>query len=313
MHKTFISAAAAAALASVLSAQQQPDFSGAWLASQDEPAGVPRAASALLGTQLWLQQAGDRLTVIRPLRDTAIAAAFPLDGSEVRTRIPGGTCMGDSASVEKAAWDGSAIAFTLIASVPPGGGIPAQMNVTRVMRLESPDTLVVEATLPQAGKGGPRRVATVYRRASEPMPKATPLDTTAATQATLKQIAWLSGVWTGTSRSTTVEERWTPAGGGSMLATARTLRGGGMTSFEFLCIAERDGGLVYTALPNARTPPVDFRLTTITPDSITFENPKHDYPKLVRYARLPDGSLETTVGGDPKQEPEKFVLKRTER
>lgn len=41
-------------------------------------------------------------------------------------------------------------------------------------------------------------------------------------------------------------------------------------------------------------------LTSVTADSATFENPSHDYPRLVRYARLPDGSLQTTIsaGGD---------------
>ena len=95
-----------------------------------------------------------------------------------------------------------------------------------------------------------------------------------------------------------------------MLATARTLRGTAMTGFEFLCIAERNGGLVYTALPNARTPATDFTLTTITADSATFENPGHDYPKLIRYSRRADGTLETTIGGDAKQRTETVVLKK---
>ena len=34
-----------------------------------------------------------------------------------------------------------------------------------------------------------------------------------------------------------------------------------MTAFEFLCIVERNGGLVYTAMPNARMPATDFTLT----------------------------------------------------
>ena len=95
-----------------------------------------------------------------------------------------------------------------------------------------------------------------------------------------------------------------------MLGVGRTLRNRSMVSFEFLCIAERQGGLVYTAMPNARTPATDFMSTTVSAGSVTFENPTHDFPKLIRYARLADGSLETTVGGDAKQKPQVIVLKK---
>ena len=67
--------------------------------------------------------------------------------------------------------------------------------------------------------------------------------------------------------------------GGSMLAVSRTLRDGLMSAFEFLCIVERDGGLVYTAMPNGRTPATDFTLTKIDDSSATFENPAHDFPR----------------------------------
>jgi hypothetical protein len=131
-----------------------------------------------------------------------------------------------------------------------------------------------------------------------------------STQATIAQVAWISGTWIGTAGNITVEERWTPTAGGSMLGIGRTLRNGAMASFEFLCIAERDGSLVYTAMPNARTPPTDFMLTAITADSATFENPAHDFPKRVRYSRRADGTLETTISGDANQPKESFVLAR---
>jgi hypothetical protein len=129
-------------------------------------------------------------------------------------------------------------------------------------------------------------------------------------RATIAEVAWISGTWIGTAGSITVEERWTPTAGGSMLGIGRTLKNGVMSSFEFLCIAERDGGLVYTAIPNGRTPPTDFTLTAVTADSATFENPAHDFPKLVRYTRRADGTLETAISGGASEKPQSFVLKR---
>ena len=94
-----------------------------------------------------------------------------------------------------------------------------------------------------------------------------------------------------------------------MLGIGRTLRSNTMTSFEFLRISERDGSLVYTALPNGRTP-TDFTLTAISADGATFENPAHDYPQMIRYTRRADGSLETTISAANNQRPQSFVLKR---
>ena len=50
-------------------------------------------------------------------------------------------------------------------------------------------------------------------------------------------------------------------------------------------------------MPDGRTPATVFMLTALTPTTATFENPAHDYPKIVRYTQTADGSLETTIAG----------------
>jgi hypothetical protein len=127
--------------------------------------------------------------------------------------------------------------------------------------------------------------------------------------ARISQVAWIAGVWSGAAGSVTFEERWTAPAGGAMLAVSRTIKGDRMVAFEFLRIVERDGGLVYIAQPNGQ-PPTDFVLTALTPESATFENPAHDFPKVIRYATRADGSLEATVS-DGGQRAETFVYQRT--
>jgi hypothetical protein len=131
----------------------------------------------------------------------------------------------------------------------------------------------------------------------------------APASATLQQLAWLPGEWTGTSGRASIEERWTPAAGGAMLATSRTIAGDRLVAFEFLRIVERDGGLVYIAQPNGR-PPTEFVLTKIDAGSATFENPGHDFPKAIRYARRDDGSLEATISGANGEKAQSFVFTR---
>ena len=129
-----------------------------------------------------------------------------------------------------------------------------------------------------------------------------------AARGTLTPLAWLAGTWVGGNGPVTFEERWTPAAGGAMLAVSRTLKGDRMVAFEFLRIIEREGGLVYIAQPNGR-PPTEFTLTGITADSVTFENPMHDFPKMIRYAKRADGSLEARVS-DGGQKGETFLFKK---
>ena len=126
-------------------------------------------------------------------------------------------------------------------------------------------------------------------------------------RSTITQLAWLAGTWTGGDGPIRFEERWTPPAGGAMLAVSRTLKGDRMVTFEFLRIVERNGALIYIAQPNGR-PPTEFTMTAITADSVTFENPMHDFPKMIRYTKHPDGSLEARVS-DGGTKGETFLFK----
>ena len=124
----------------------------------------------------------------------------------------------------------------------------------------------------------------------------------------IAQLEWLAGTWLGASGPTTFEERWSPAAGGAMLAVSRTVKGNAMVAFEFLRIVERAGHLVYIAQPGGR-PPTDFTATAVSAQSVTFENPAHDFPKVIRYAKQADGTLEARVS-DGGQRAEVYIFTR---
>jgi hypothetical protein len=289
-------------------ARQRPDFSGTWVAAPSATETAPgRPAPQVFGAQFTIAHQDPALTLTRTVNGTLATIKYVLDGSEVTSRTPGRLCEADSAAIWKSAWDGEAVTISMVGAVPPNGKA-VKTDLTNTLRLESPDTLRVEATARTAGQAAPRTAATVYKRTGPPaVPAASPIP---KTQGTMAQVAWISGVWTGTMGSSMIEERWTPSAGGSMLAVSRTLRDGLMSAFEFLCIVERDGGLVYTAMPNGRTPPTDFTLTKIDDSSATFENPAHDYPKMIRYTKRPDGSLEAVISAEGGQKAQTFVFKR---
>lgn len=277
-------------------AQQKPDFTGIWAATKDTPANLPISPSAIMGGRFEVRQKGTTLTVLRGVRDFSFEGTYEIGGPEVTSRVRGALCMPDSTRFESAAWEGQSLALSLTGMQPAGGGPRTKFNVKYLFHLQAPDTLVVESTITQAGK--PQQVGAVYKRTTEAMPPlATPLPSNKAA-ASINDAAWVAGLWASEGAST-VEERWTPPGGGTMHAVARTLRGPTLAAFEFLCIVEREGSLVYTAMPNGRQPATDFVLTQLAPDSLTFENPQHDFPKVIKYSKKADGSLETAVSGAP--------------
>ncbi|MBV6459794.1 MAG: hypothetical protein HONBIEJF_02947 [Fimbriimonadaceae bacterium] len=180
-----------------------------------------------------------------------------------------------------------------------GSGQAAEGLIKREFRMTK-DGLVVRSNLELTA--GVWSVG-LYRHPQDiPMP--------AAFKATISDLKWLEGAWVGTrSSGATFEERWSPAKGGAMLATSRTVNASGkMSAFEFLRIVERDGGLVYIAQPNGAAP-TEFVLTEMSGNRAVFDNPRHDYPKRIVY-ELSGDALTATIGYTKGGTPRKFEFKR---
>jgi hypothetical protein len=302
----------ASALAVILGfAPQQADFSGMWTATTDAPRDIPAAPSPVLGRRFHIEQTAGTVVLTRIGTERSFPVEMAIGGPETRWRVPGSGCQADFERIDKIEMEGPDLIHTMVGFVPAGASEPRLSNVKYRIRHEAPDTISVQGTLVQDGKQ--QRVATVYRRSMDapPAPPASDLPPVEGTPARIAQAEWIGATWIGSAANgVTVEERWTPAGSGTMLGIGRTARGQQMGSFEFLCITERAGSLVYFAMPNGRTPATPFVLTSVTAAELTFENPTHDFPKLVRYARTPDGSLQTTISAGPGTRETSYTLKK---
>lgn len=122
----------------------------------------------------------------------------------------------------------------------------------------------------------------------------------------IAQIAWLGGNWQGQRGATFLEENWMPPSGGLMLAVSRTAQGGKVRTFEFLRIVERDGALVYIAMPFGQRA-TEFVATSVSASSVTFENRAHDFPKVIRYTLTAPNRLDAVVS-DGGQKSETFTF-----
>jgi Domain of unknown function (DUF6265) len=111
----------------------------------------------------------------------------------------------------------------------------------------------------------------------------------------VNEITCLTGCWESQSGDRIVEEQWTAPRAGSMLGVGRTVKGNALVEYEFVAIRERDNRLVYIAHPSGQ-PSAEFTSSSISADSVVFENPQHDFPQRIGYQRTRDG-LDAWIDG----------------
>lgn len=108
------------------------------------------------------------------------------------------------------------------------------------------------------------------------------------------ELEWLAGRWCGLNDGVFNEETWMPPRGGVLVGMHRDTRDGKLAGIEFLSIVQRDGHWTYLAQPGGR-PAVAFTATAVSADSVTFANPRHDFPKRIVYRRLDSDRLQASI------------------
>lgn len=118
-----------------------------------------------------------------------------------------------------------------------------------------------------------------------------------APKPTLQDFAWLAGHWRIEQADRQVDEHWMAPAGGLMMGMARNVQGGKVREYEFTLLRqEPNGDIFYVASPSQQTQ-TSFKLTSLRDGEAVFENPQHDFPKKIVYARQADGSLLAAIEG----------------
>jgi uncharacterized protein YndB with AHSA1/START domain len=129
----------------------------------------------------------------------------------------------------------------------------------------------------------PLVVLTLAACASTPPPVAKPAPKVAVPPpAALPEMpALLVGTWQGEHNGVTTVERWWRPHDDLMVGLNRTLQQGQETGREHLQIHRAGDQIIYTAWPQGQ-PVTRFKMTRATP-RVEFENPEHDFPRLISY------------------------------
>jgi hypothetical protein len=110
-------------------------------------------------------------------------------------------------------------------------------------------------------------------------------------------LAWMAGCWSPEQGEAGSGEHWLSPAGGTMLGVSRTVKNGKTVAFEFMQLRhDVDGKLVLIALPSGQQE-TTFIAVASERNSVTFENPAHDFPQRVIYRLQPDGKLSARIEG----------------
>jgi hypothetical protein len=113
----------------------------------------------------------------------------------------------------------------------------------------------------------------------------------------IDKVAWLAGCWASDGAEPGSEERWMPLAGGTMLGVSRTIEQGKTVAFEFMEIRHLpDGKLAFVAHPSGQDTTV-FTALRVSDSEVVFENPEHDFPQRVAYAKDGASKLRARIEG----------------
>jgi hypothetical protein len=124
---------------------------------------------------------------------------------------------------------------------------------------------------------------------------------------TLENIAWISGNWKGKALGGIVEENWSHASGGSMMATFRLIKDGTVAFYEIEIIRELENSLVLQLKHfnsdltgwETKDETVDFPLKEITANKVVFEG--------MSFERVGDNEMHVSVNLGEKNGAEETI------
>src|SRR6185295_1134964 len=118
-----------------------------------------------------------------------------------------------------------------------------------------------------------------------------------AAKPTLQDFAWLAGHWRIEQADRQVDEQWMAPAGGLMMGMARNVQGGKVREYEFTLLRQEPNGDIFYVASQSKQSETSFKLTSLAGGAAVFENPQHDFPKKIVYARQADGSLLAAIEG----------------
>jgi hypothetical protein len=131
----------------------------------------------------------------------------------------------------------------------------------------------------------------------------------------LEKMNWLIGNWENEMPEGVLTETWTKENDSTFSGTTYFIINKEDTVHsETIILKQLNDELVYrpTVKGQNNDEPVDFKLSSESENSFSFENPKHDYPQKIVYKKVNETNLVATISGmqQGKQSTESYPMKK---
>lgn len=130
----------------------------------------------------------------------------------------------------------------------------------------------------------------------------------------LENAAWLMGRWQNNSNEGNATETWQKENDSTYTASSYFVVGKDTVSSESIKLIQTGPDVFYipTVKNQNNGQPVKFKLTSGGTDLLVFENPEHDFPQKISYAKISEIALEAEISGirNGKQSAQKFPMTR---
>lgn len=125
-----------------------------------------------------------------------------------------------------------------------------------------------------------------------------------------KKLEWLTGTWNRTNAGAGKSgyETWAKVSDLKLSGKGVSLEGKKIVFVENLAFIAVGADIFYTVVVTGEKKPVYFKLTALSDDGFTCENPKHDFPKKITYQRS-GNTVKAVISGNGQSMDYIFVRK----
>jgi hypothetical protein len=125
-----------------------------------------------------------------------------------------------------------------------------------------------------------------------------------------KKLAWLTGTWNRTNAGVGKSgyETWSKVSDVKLTGKGVSIEGKKIVFVENLEFIAVGTDIFYTVVVTGEKKPVYFKLTALSNNGFTCENPKHDFPKKITYQRS-GNTIKAVISGNGQSVDYIFVRK----
>ncbi len=118
----------------------------------------------------------------------------------------------------------------------------------------------------------------------------------------LNRAQWLIGSWKGVIGEGVSVENWYKQDDSTYAGAGLFIKGNVNLSEESVKLYQRGKDLYYEPTVKGQNDgkPITFKMISITPKKMVFENPQHDFPQKITYTQMTDDSMVATISGIDK-------------